>query len=132
MAQLQGNLSSDGGRLDGSLQKTAVSATTHIAIGAGWGTTATKALVTPSSDQRGGITITSAGTGQSQATATVVLTFADTAWASAPYCMATVTSTSAIDEGHVVCTATTTALTMTFSVLPVDTKVYTIKWLCIA
>ena len=132
MGQLQGNSSPDGGRLDGSLQKTAVVAATHIAIGAGWGTTATKALITPSSDQRGGVTITSAGTGQSQATATVVLTFADGAFAAAPMCMATVTSTSSIDEGHVVCTATTTALTMTFSVLPVDTKVYTIKWLCIA
>ena len=131
MAQLQGNSSSDGGRLDGSLQKTALAAT-DLALGVGWGSTATKALVTPSSDQRGGVTITSGGTGQSQATATVVLTFADGAFAAAPYCMATVTSNSAIDEGHVVCTATTTALTMTFSVLPVDTKIYIIKWLCIA
>jgi hypothetical protein len=61
-----------------------------------------------------------------------VHTFADGAYASAPFPMVLVTSTSAIDEGHVVATATTTAGSWTFSVLPVDTKIYTFHYCYIA
>lgn len=127
MAQLQGPEWTEGGRLDGSVQRTTLAAT-DFALGAGWGSTATKSLTTGSTDQRGRLTITSAGSGQSQATATVVLTFADGAFTSAPFCIATVTSTSSIDEGHVTWSSTTTALTLTFSILPVATKIYTITY----
>jgi hypothetical protein len=131
MAQLQGNSSSDGGRLDGSLQKTTV-VVGDFALGVGWGSTASAALTAGATDQRGKITITSAGTGQAQATATVVFTYADGAFASAPTCIPHVTSTSAIDEGKLTWTSTTTALTLTYSVLPVATKVYTITYALIA
>lgn len=123
MAQQQGNSSASGGRLDGSLQKTAA-AVGDFALGAGWGGTATAALTAGSTDQRGTLTITASATTPAQATATVVHTFADGAYASAPFPQVIVTSNSAIDEGHVVVTTTTTAATWTFSVLPVATKIY--------
>jgi hypothetical protein len=132
MAQIQGNSSAAGGRIDGTLQRTALAAT-DFALGVGWGDGAvTKTLLTGSTDQRGQLTVTSVGSNQAQATATVVLTFADGAWAAAPFCIPHVTSNSAIDEGHLTWTSTTTALTLTFSVLPVATKIYKISYLCIA
>lgn len=130
MAQNQGRKSNDGGRVDGSLG-TALAAG-DVAIGAGWGNTATKAITSGSNDQRGQIVVTSSGTGQAQATATVVITFADGAWASAPFCIVTTTNNNSIDTGHVTWSSTTTALTLTFGVLPVDTKLYTINYLCVA
>jgi hypothetical protein len=131
MAQQEGISSTAGGRLNGSIQKTATAAS-NFALGAGWGTTASATLLTGSTDQRGVLTITSGGTGQSQATATVVFTYADGAYASAPFPIVTVTSNSSIDEGHVVVTSTTTATTITFSVLPVDTKIYILRYLIVA
>ena len=131
MAQIQGNSSAAGGRIDGSLQRTALT-TSAIAIGAGWGTTGSFTLLTGSTDQRGQITITASGASFAQATATAVLTFADGAFAAAPFCIPHVTSNSAIDEGHLTWSSTTTALTLTFSVLPVDTKIYKLTWLLIA
>lgn len=130
MAQNQGRKSNDGGRVDGSLG-TALAAG-NVAIGAGWGTTATAAITTGSNDQRGQIVVTSSGTGQAQATATVVITFADGAWASAPWAIVTTTNDNSIDTGHVTWSSTTTALTLTFSLLPVDTKIYKISYLCVA
>lgn len=131
MPQQQGSSFAGGGRLDGSLQKTTL-ATANIAIGAGWGTTGSFTLLTGSTDQRGQITVTASGASFAQATATMVLTFADGAYNAAPFCIPHVTSNSAIDEGHLTWTSTTTALTLTFSVLPVDTKIYKITWACIA
>lgn len=131
MAQLQGSSSADGGRLDGSLQKTAAAAA-DFALGVGWGTTASAVLLAGSTDQRGKLTVTSAGTGQAQATATVVHTYADGAYVAAPFAILTVTSNSAIDEGHVTWSSTTTACTWTFSVLPVATKIYVFTYAYIA
>lgn len=132
MAQLQGNSSSDGGRLDGSLQKTTL-ASTHFALGVGWGDgTNVLAITTGSNDQRGKFTITTDGANQAQATATVVITFADGAYAAAPFCIVTTTNTNSIDTGHVTWSSTTTALTLTFSLLPVTAKVYTFTYACIA
>lgn len=122
MAQLQGNSSSNGGRLDGSLQRTA-SAVGDFVLGAGWGTTPVVALTAGSTDQRGTLTITADAT-PAQATATVVHTFADGAYESAPFPQMTVTNDASIDTGHVVVTTTTTAATWTYSVLPVDTNIY--------
>lgn len=129
MAQNQGRKTNDGGRVDGSIG-TALAAS-NVAIGAGWGTTATKAITTGSNDQRGQIVVTASGASFAQATATVVITFADGAWASAPWCIVTTTNDNAIDTGHVTWSSTTTALTLTFSVLPVDTKIYKINYLCV-
>lgn len=130
MPQKQGSSSADAGRLDGSLGTAAVAG--DFALGVGWGDAATKAVLAGSTDQRGKLTVTSGGTGQAQATATVAHTFADGAYAAAPFAILTVTSTSAIDEGHVTWSSTTTVCTWTFSVLPVDTKVYTFTYAYIA
>lgn len=46
-----------------------------VVIGAGFGTTATAEIAAGSNDCRGRISITSNGTGQAQATATVAVTF---------------------------------------------------------
>ena len=131
MAQLQGPNTTQGGRLDGSVQKTAAAASNFV-LGAGWGSTRSATLTSGSTDQRGRLTITASGSSYAQATATVVQTFADGAYASAPFVIATITSTSAIDEGHVTWSSTTTAVTYTYSVLPVSTKVYTLTYACIA
>lgn len=122
MGQIQGSSSSAGGRLDGSVQSASTVAGDFV-LGAGWGTTPIVALTAGSTDQRGTLQITADATA-AQATATIVHTFADGAYDSAPFPQVLVTSNSAIDEGHVVVTTTTTAATWTFSVLPVDTKVY--------
>lgn len=133
MGQKQGNTSTSGGRLDGSIG-TATVAASHIAIGAGWGTVATVTVAAGSTDQRGSCTVTASTTGVSQATATVTLTFADGAYASTPFGFVNLQdNTNAITERQptdVACT--TTALSWTNSVLPVDTKTYTFNWLVIA
>lgn len=130
MAQKQGISTTDGGRLDASIG-TALAAG-NIALGAGWGGS-TVAITTGSNDQAGQLVITCAtGGGLAQATATITVTFADGAYNAAPWVLATVTSTSAIDEGHLVWTSTTTGFVLTFSVLPVNAKLYTITYACIA
>lgn len=129
MAQKQGISTTDGGRLDASIG-TALAAG-NVALGVGWGG-GTVAITTGSNDQAGQLVITASSTSPAQATATVTVTFADGAYNAAPWVLATVTSTSAIDEGHLVWTSTTTGFVLTFSVLPVDTKIYTITYACIA
>jgi hypothetical protein len=107
-------------------------AAADVAIGAGWGNTATKTVTSGSNDVAGQIVVTSGGTGQSQATATVVITF-KSAYASTPRCvLVTTTNDNSIDTGHATYSVTTTALTLTFSVLPVDTKIYKLNYLVIA
>lgn len=131
MAQQQGSSTTDGGRLDGSLQKNAAAAGDFV-LGAGWGGTATAVLTAGSTDQRGTLTITASATTPAQATATVTHTFADGAYDSAPFPMVTVTSDSDIDEGHVVVTTSTTGGVWTYSVLPVATKIYIFHYQYIA
>lgn len=134
MAQIQGNSSANGGRLDGSIQQTAPVAA-DFALGAGWGSTASVSVRAGSTDQRGWITITSSGSGQAQATATVTFTFKDGAYAATPpYASAVlVNSSNAITETGATATAcTTTALSWTHSVLPVTAKTYTYAYLVIA
>lgn len=46
-----------------------------VALGAGFGTTATKVIAPGSNRSRGSVIVTSAGTGQAQATADIVITF---------------------------------------------------------
>lgn len=131
MPQKQGVSSTAGGRVDGSIG-TAITSS-NVALGVGWGDgSVALALGTGSNDQRGKISVTSAGANQAQATATVVLTFADGAYASAPFTIVTTTNNNSIDTGHVTWSTTTTAMTLTHSLLPVDTKVYVFTYLNIA
>lgn len=126
MGQAIGASSTAGGRLNGNIGTAHTSS--HVAIGAGWGG-GTLEITSGSNDQRGEYVITAANTSPAQATATITITFADGAWPSAPFGVCTVTSTSSIDEGHVVVTTTTTGAVLTFSVLPVNTKVYTFRYM---
>lgn len=128
MAQKQGR---NRGRIDGS-SGTALAAGS-VAIGVGWGTTGTAAITSGSNDQAGQIVVTASGASFAQATATVVITFGDGAYASTPRCvLVTTTNDNSIDTGHCTYSCTTTALTITFSLLPVDTKIYKINYLVIA
>lgn len=128
MAQKQGR---NRGRIDASSGTALVAG--DVALGAGWGNTATKSITAGSNDQAGQIVVTSGGAGQSQATATVVITFSDGAYASTPRtAIVTTTNDNSIDTGHAKYTVSTTALTITFNVLPVDTKIYTFNYLVVA
>lgn len=104
----------------------------NFALGAGWGA-GTLAIGTGANDVAGNFTITAVtGGGLAQATATIVITYA-TPYATAPRAViVTVTDDSAIDEGHCTWSSTTTALTLTFSVLPVNTKLYKFTYLAVA
>lgn len=124
MAQKQGNSTTNGGRLDGSIGSAIVAG--DIALGVGWGTTASVSVAAGSNDQRGEFTVTSAGTGQAQATATVALTFKDGAYAATPFAMVQLAeSSNAVNEAQPqIVVATTTTLSFKHSVLPVATKTY--------
>jgi hypothetical protein len=103
-----------------------------VAIGAGWGGTATKSIRSGSNDQAGVITITASATTPAQATATVAITFTDGAYASTPrsYNITLLSSTNAAAEPTALETTacTTTALSWTFGTLPVATKVYVFSY----
>lgn len=132
MAQKQGNTSTSGGRLSGEIG-TAVAAA-DFALGVGWGDgTLVKTVTSRSNDQRGTIAVTSVGANQAQATADVTLTFADGAYAAAPFGSVNLhTNTNAITERQPTnVTISTTALTWRNSVLPVADKVYTFGWIVI-
>lgn len=131
MAQKQGNSSTGGGRIDGSVGTASVAG--DFVLGAGWGTTPVVALLAGSTDQRGQLTITCDATA-AQATATVVHTYSDGAYATqAPVTTVQVQSDSAItDSNHCRSTSTTTACTWTLDVLPVDTKIYVWKYVYVA
>jgi hypothetical protein len=125
MAQKQGSSTTQGGRLDGSVG--AAVAAGDFALGAGWGNSASvSAVASGSNDQRGIITITSAGTGQAQATATVLLTFKDGAYAGTPFAkVQLIDNSNAITEAQPQGqTISTTQLGWTHSVLPVASKTY--------
>ena len=96
-----------------------------VAIGAGWGGTATKAVTAGSNDQRGEVVITASATTPAQATATVTITFAQ-AYGQTPFA---VVVQSANDEAATVqaprdIVVTKTTLSFTASVIPVATKIY--------
>ena len=132
MPQPQGSSSTAGGRLDGSIG-TAVAAS-NFAFGAGWGASTVSAVATGSTDQRGQITITCAtGGGLAQATATLTFTFADGAYASAPWIIPHSTNSNGVDTGKWdVTTRTTTTVVLTFSVLPVNAATYKLGWIIVA
>lgn len=129
MAQKEGR---NRGRLE-AMAGTAITSA-NIALGVGWGDGSTAVAVrSGSNDQAGQISVTSAGANQAQATATVTLTFTDGAYSTAPRTvLITTTNNNSIDTGHVTYTCSTTALVMTFSLLPVDTKVYVFNYAVIS
>lgn len=130
MAQRIGSQSTKSGRLGGSAATAIVAG--DIALGAGWGTTPILAILANSTDQAGELTITCDATA-AQATATIALTFTDGAYPNVPVCLPVVHSDSAItDTGHIrVKTLTTTVLTLTLDVLPVDAKIYLVRYLVV-
>ena len=102
-----------------------------FALGAGWASGATIAVTAGSTQWRGTAVITAATTTPAQATAPVVFTLPDP-WGTAPVGVITTTTnntslTAATAFANT--TITATAITWTHSVLPVDTKLYTINWL---
>jgi hypothetical protein len=133
MPQIQGPQTSSGGRLDGSLA-TALSAS-NVALGVGWGDgTLVLSIVAGSNCQRGSLTVTSVGSNQAQATATVTITFPEGAYASTPFALVNLQDNTSnvnnIQPTDVACT--TTALSWTHCVIPVDTKTYTYAWHVVA
>ena len=75
MTQPQGSSASTTGRLGAEIGT--LIAAGNIALGVGWGSTATVAIAAGSNDQRGTITVTANGAGLAQATSDVTITFAD-------------------------------------------------------
>lgn len=99
-------------------------ATTDFALGVGWGDGAvTKTLATSSKQNAFQIVVTSVGSNQAQATATIVLTY-PIPYAVAPIAIVTTTNSNSIDTGHATWSSTTTALTITHSVIPVAAAIY--------
>jgi len=136
MSQRQGSSSTTEGRLGAEIGTAA--AVGAFVLGVGWGTTAALVVdpaMAGANDQCGSVQITSNGTGQAQATATVAFTFTDGAYAALPRFALVVcdSSTSALTD-QIVCAATltTTVLTWVFPILPVATKVYLFRYLVIA
>jgi hypothetical protein len=133
MPQIQGPQTSSGGRLDGSLATTLVAG--NVALGVGWGDgTLVLSIAAGSNCQRGSLTVTSVGSNQAQATATVSITFPEGAYASTPFALVNLQdNTQAVGDGQptdVACS--TTVLSWTHSVLPVATKTYTFAWHVVA
>lgn len=115
-------------RIDGSGATTVAAA--DVAIGAGWGTTGTKTVTSGSTENRGQVVVTASGASFAQATATVVITFpGGTRPTAPPVAFVSTTNDNSIDTGHCTFSTSTTALTITFSLLPVDTKIYKINYL---
>lgn len=106
-------------------------AAADFALGAGWGGSTITTVRSGSNDRAGHIQITCAtGGGLAQATATIVLTF-KTAYSAAPVA---VIATSFNDNGvttgmPLAWSCTTTAMTLTYPVLPVNAKLYDITYL---
>lgn len=114
-------------RLNGSAGTAAVAA--DFVLGAGWGGAATCTVLAGSNAQRGQISITASTTTPAQATASVVFTFPDGAWAAAPKCIVTTTNNNSLTAASAFTwSTTTTACTFQHSILPVDTKVYVLNY----
>ena len=117
------------GRLTGKGAGPALAAT-DVALGAGFGSTASCTI--SGNDQRGQIVVTSAGTGQAQATATVTVTF-KRKFADAPVVIVVPVANTSVATGENVIdiTQATTGFSFKAGVLPVATKVYTYNYFCI-
>lgn len=101
---------------------------TDFAISAGWGTTATKAVV--GTDARFRFSVTSSGTGQT-VNPTFTITFHDGAWSNPPICMPLYVSNVAPIVFPTESSApTTTAVTWLFPSTPVAGSTYTFNVDC--
>lgn len=133
MAQPQGNSSATTGRIGAEIGTALAQA--NVALGAGWGTTATVAIAAGSNDQAGILTVTSAGTGQAQATANITITFADGAYAAVPRAViwTLLSSSNAVTESQPTQGAVTaTTASCRHSVLPVAAATYKYAYLVVA
>jgi hypothetical protein len=99
-------------------------------LGAGWGAS-TFTVTAGSSDHSGEIVITGVtGGGLAQATATVAFTFKNGAMKSAPaYLINSTDDSSIIESGNWAQSNTTTVGTWTYSVLPVNAKIYKVHYI---
>lgn len=130
MGQNLGPNSTAGGILAGHLGNTV--AASDFALGAGWGGS-TIAVTSGSTVHRGQATITCAtGGGLAQATATVTLTYPGGAFPTAPWIIPHTTNDNSVDTGRfAVTTLAAASVVLTFSVLPVNAKVYVLNWILV-
>lgn len=113
---------------DGGNARTALAA--HFTLGAGWGSS-TFEVTAGSTDKRGELVITCvAGAGLAQATATIVHAYDE--WAAKPWAEVKCTNNNSLTAVHeftvTQAATTTTACTWTSQIIPVDTKVYTVRY----
>ena len=103
----------------------------NLAVGVGWGATGSAVFTSGANDVAGQVVVTAAGGTYAQATATVTITFAS-AYATAPRAVIlSMVNAVAIDTGHASYAVTTTALVITYKVLPAA-GVYTFDYLVVA
>ncbi len=105
--------------------------TPTVAVGAGWGATRSAALTTGANDVAGQVVVTAAGGTYAQATATVTITFGSAYAATPRAVLLSMVNEVAIDTGHASYTVSTTALVITYKVLPAA-GAYTFDYLVIA
>lgn len=111
------------GRLTGDTASRALVAA-DVAIGVGWGGTATIAINALSNDQRGGFVVTASATTPAQATATIAVTFAS-AYEAAPFALVCRGGgTGVITIGFAVVTCTKSVLTIIADTVPVAASTY--------
>jgi hypothetical protein len=99
----------------------------NITLSGGWGTTASKTVLSGANDQRGRFTVTSSGTGQS-ANPTITITFADGAWYQAPLAAIVRNGGSQLTVPFD-WTSTTTTLVITWRGTPVAAETYTFEFI---
>lgn len=100
-----------------------------IALGAGWGTTASVGTVS-GTEQSGQFIVTSAGTGQASNTSTITVSFANPKiFQQAPSCTVQQTGGTVLNTTST-WTTSATALTITYGTLPVATDTYNFSYQC--
>lgn len=114
-----------------AIRQTPLVAGTHVALGVGWGADATVVLADGANDIAGQFTISTlvGGGAMAQATATVVITFTSARAAAPRSVIVTDWNTNDVATFNASkATASTTALTITFGILPVTAKDYTFNY----
>lgn len=105
-----------------------------VAIGAGWGTVATKAIKAGSNRTRGRIDVTASTTGPAQATATVTVTFPEP-YDEIPFAVVArdvegeAANGDTITKGVYVKSVSKTTLVLQADTIPVDTKILGFSYL---
>lgn len=104
---------------------------TALALGAGWGGTASYAIAAGSFDTLGSVTVTASATTPAQATATITLTFVTGAFRTAPKGYAARNGGTGSALITAIVATTTTTLVLTASIIPVAAATYTFDWIVI-